>query len=126
MSDSLKEDLAEILDPFFAGRFYGDRAPERETKPYAVADVPTTRTVVLRGDARAQAWRLMFLIDIWQSRMEEDPLLVERVIHALDGAVVWGGRRVAVESTVRVPDPDYNVVHDSMTCVVTRRRDSIS
>lgn len=111
----------ELLDPLFDGRVSSDRGEDLDV-PYAVVLWPISRVAALQGDAKVSHLRNSVQVDVWQRRTEEDRDLVPRVIDLIDGTPLEGGGRLRFRDSQRIPDPDFNLLHDAITIEITRQR----
>lgn len=120
---TIRSEIIALLDPMFARRVSGDVVP-RGGLDYPNARVldHLTEGVALRGNRRAMAWRRTVQVDVFQRLDDEDPVLLDEVLAALDGAAITGAMHLSVVASLRSPDPDPGVVHHAITCSLARLR----
>lgn len=118
---TIRSEVIDLIDPLVGGYVSADRNEVTVYPQITVLD-HISEVAELRGDSRAQAWRRLVQVDLWQKTDDESPVLLDELLDVLDGAQLDDGLRVAVTSSNRVPDPDLALVHHAVTCRVARLR----
>lgn len=115
---------------------FRDRAPKDQVYPFITVTEEVSLTVVRRADAGDE----LVQVDLWQTwkhpagavvggvnvagRLAEDSTLVRRLQGALRGAALMAAPTLTyqanLEGSVRLPEPDNNLVHHSLTVRVHR------
>lgn len=115
---------------------FRDRARKDTPYPYVTVAEELSLTVVQRADAAAE----LVQVDLWQlarhpagtvvggvdvsGRLAEDSALVRRLQKALRRAALMTAPtltyRAVLEGSVRLPEPDNNLVHHALTVRVHR------
>jgi hypothetical protein len=118
---SVRSEVIALLDAVgdLGGRNYADAAPEGLDLPYTVMIDWQAVTIGMQGDAQTSWWRNQMQVDLWEERSSDSDHLRNEVRDALDGKRLVAGLRTRVRSAIRVPDPNYDLVHTAFTVSVT-------
>lgn len=99
--------------------FRADKVPESPTYPYVTFTDAVSMVPALDGDCATMARARLVSVDLWQKSKDEDPLMPERLVNALDGAALSGASQhvygCKVTDCVRLDDPDDSIVHHALS-----------
>lgn len=99
--------------------FRSDKVPENPTFPYVTFMDAVSMAPALEGDCATMARARLVTVDVWQKSKDEDPLLPERLVNALDGAGLSDASQhvygCKVIDCVRLDDPDDSISHHALS-----------
>lgn len=129
MTLTIEEAVASLIKTtdIVGGRVWkNDVVPENPTWPYVTFLGPVSLVASLEGDGKAQAYRRMVQVDLWQKERDEDSTLLTALTRALDGAALpaadqraWWVRLFDVQ---RIDDERPNIVHHALTVRINHER----
>lgn len=92
--------------------------------PAVTVSQVTPSTPTLPGDGRLGAAEAIVLqVSVWQTRDDEDDARISSIIAALDGVKpAGGGYAMHVEGTLRLPDPEDDVIQTAISLRYARSR----
>lgn len=123
MTVALREGYIAALDTVaaLAERNYSDYAPDKAQLPYTVTRLDIGVTPALQGDGSVLALTRLNSTELWESRTNEDDAVRIGVFRALNNLKLANSFVIVVRSIIRVPDPNYDLVHRSFTTAAIQK-----
>lgn len=103
-----------------SGKVFNDAAPKGTEKPYVTLDWEVSVVPEVKGDGGV-LWSTNTLTgNLWMSAGLDDGTLRQSMSNAINSYKMLAGRRLALSSSLRVDDDEFQTIHYSLTisCLV--------